>query len=121
MKTLYKFKGNKYTYNQLREIYSHSRMNKKTTFDDWFNQKILNGNIINYTEHKKCLTLEEVVNYAYIHNAVPCEIHFEHNDGKTFKVLNAELGLISVEGANKVFTYDELENKYKNEKIFNIC
>lgn len=121
MKTLYKFKEKIYTYTELVTLYSHSRVNKKIAFNEWFENNLSNGNIVNYTEKKDNLTLYEVIDYAYLHDLNSNQVHFQDNHGKCFTILDAEIGSIGIDGENRIFTFEELENDYKENKVFNIC
>lgn len=122
METLYQFKGtgNIYTYKQLQMFFLHGRK-RKITFNEWFNNSISDGTIINYTDKKNNLSLEEVVEYAFLHDMKFSEVHFQHDNGKEFTVLDAEKGLFSIKGRDGFFTFEDLELDYENEQVFSIC
>lgn len=111
-----------YTEKQMRNLFKFKEYRGYTeTFEDWIKSELDIGYIINYTEKKSNMSLQNILEYARLHNFKYGDICFEHDNGKKFKVLDADMGLFSVEGKSGFYTLSDLEVDYEDEKVFKIC
>lgn len=128
MKTLYKFlktkkAGKIYTCKNLEYLFfkeKNRRKNKNITFKEWLQDNLDNGVIINYSDKRNELSLEEVVEYACLHDNKFNKLKFIDNDGNKYIILDAVIGLFMIECNDKIFSFDDLESHYKDKKVFSI-
>lgn len=114
--------GKLYTKSQMRDLFKFKEYRGYTgTFYDWIREELDNGRIINYTEKKAGLSLDEILEYAVVHNMKFSDIRFRHDNGKLFTLLDADKGLFGIEGRNGFFRLEDLELDYENEAVFSIC
>lgn len=67
------------------------------------------------------MSLQNILEYVQLHDLKYGDICFKHDNGKKFKVLDADMGLFSVEGKSGFFTLSDLEVDYEDEPVFKIC
>lgn len=122
--TIYQCVADKRTYTeeQMRELFRFKEYRGYIgTFEDWIKEELDNRHVINYTEKKSDMSLQNILEYAQLHDLKYGDICFKHDNGKKFKVLDADMGLFSVEGKSGFFTLSDLEVDYEDEPVFKIC
>ena len=110
-----------YTEEQMKNLFRFKEYRGYTgTFEDWIKEELENGYIIDYTEKKSDMSLQNILEYARLHDLKYGDICFRYNNGKKFKVLDADMGLFSIEGKRGFYTLSDLEVDYENEDVFSI-
>lgn len=110
-----------YTEEQMKNLFRFKEYRGYTgTFEDWIKEELENGYIVNYTEKNSNMSLQNILKYAQLHDMKYGDICFQHDNGKKFKVLDADMGLFSVEGKSGFYTLNDLEVDYEDEEVFKI-